>query len=465
MTTRQPNAGLERLYRESGWTLRQFAQAVNRIGTERGTPLKYTPASVHQWLQGHMPKEAVRPLALEALARRLHRPVTSSEAGFPSSPDQLKQPVGTVEGLFDLGREDMDPSRRAVLGAGLFSVALTIPGWPDVVGRMDALRTDPQRRIGHSEVQAVTAMTDRLSDLDDEFGGRYARPMAAAFLVNTVAPYLKASASDETRKSMMSAASFLCYLTGWMAVDEGAHGRAQEYYVKSLELAGASGDHMTYCHVLRGMSVQAANLGHGTAAARLANAAAEASPESGPRMRAFIAGQQAHSYALAGEKTNALNSLREAERAVNQAESQLGTFGGFSSATLAYATSEVRHALGDVKGSVESLHDHFRLRDTTDSKRSEIKFGAMLAERQLESGHLEAACASWNRALDAYPGIHSGRIDGQISRIPSLLAPYRSNPAARQLLERSRGVQRPREPRHLSPSSRDASPESFAGAE
>ncbi|MEK8172243.1 hypothetical protein NKH77_32070 [Streptomyces sp. M19] len=94
------------------------------------------------------------------------------------------------------------------------------------------------------------------------------------------------------------------------------------------------------------MSVQAANLGHGAPAVRLANAAADVSPESGPRMRAFLAGQQAHSFALAGEKHNALNSLREAERAVNQAESRIGTFGGFSSATLAYATSEVRYALG-----------------------------------------------------------------------------------------------------------------------
>ncbi|WP_328695613.1 MULTISPECIES: tetratricopeptide repeat protein [unclassified Streptomyces] len=438
MTTRQPNTALEHLFRESGWTLRQFAQAINRIGTERGTPLNYTKPSIHQWLQGQMPREAVRPLILEALSRRFNRPVTSSEAGFPVSPDQLKRPTGTVDGLLDLGREDMDPSRRSVLGAGLFSVALTIPGWQDVVGRMDAIRVDPQRRIGQPEVQAVTAMTERLSDLDDDFGGRYARPMSAAFLVNTVAPYLKADASEEVRKSMLSTASFLCYLTGWMAVDEGAHGRAQQYYVKSLELAGASGDHMTYCHVLRGMSVQAANLGHGVPAVRYANAAAEASPESSPRMRAFMAGQQAHAYALAGERKNALHSLREAERAVNQAESQLGTFGGFSSATLAYSTAEVRHALGDTKGSVESLHDHFHLRDSSDSKRSEIKFGAMLAERQLEIGHLEAACATWATALDSYPGIHSGRVDEQVRRIPSLLFPYRSNPVARQMYERSR---------------------------
>lgn len=332
----------------------------------------------------------------------------------------------------------MDPSRRSVLGAGLFSVALTIPGWRDVVGRIDAIRIDPQRRIGQPEVQAVTAMTERLSDLDDDFGGRYARPMAAAFLVNTVAPYLNANSSSETRKSMLSAASFLCYLTGWMAVDEGAHGRAQQYYLKSLELAGASGDHMTYGHVLRGMSVQAANLGHGTPAVRLANAAAEASRDSSPRIRAFMAGQQAHSYALAGEKTHALNSLRETERAVNQAESQLGTFGGFRSATLAYSTSEVRYASGDTKGSIESLHDHFRLRDSTDMQRSKLIFSSLLAERQLQVGHLEAACATWNTVLEEYPAIHSGRIDGQVARIASLLSSYRSNPVARQTSERSR---------------------------
>ncbi|MFE7456744.1 transcriptional regulator [Streptomyces sp. NPDC057554] len=342
-----------------------------------------------------------------------------------------------MEGLIDLGRQDMDPSRRSVLGAGLFSVALTVPGWQNVVGRMEAFRENPKMRIGSAEVQAVSAMTERLSELDDDFGGRYARPMAADFLVNTVSPYLTADSPTETRKSMFSAAAFLCYLTGWMAVDEGAHRRAQQYYVRALGLADASGDHNTYCRVLRGMSVQAADLGHGAPAVRLANAAAEAAPESTPGMRAFMAGQQAHACALAGEKTNALTALREAERAVNQAESQVGTFDGFSSATLAYSTAEVRYALGDAKGSVEPLSDHFRLRDSTDSKRSEIKFNAMLTQRQLEIGHLEAACATWGLVLDAYPSIHSGRIDELVGRIAPLLRPYRSNSTAREIYGRS----------------------------
>ncbi|MEU5157964.1 tetratricopeptide repeat protein, partial [Glycomyces sp. NPDC021274] len=322
MGAREPNRHLERLYRQTGWTLRQFVQAVNRVGTEKGTPLKYREPSAHQWRQGHLPKEEVRPLILEALARRLGRPVTHAEAGFPAPAGASDAAAGTVEGLVDLGRGDVDPSRRSVLGMSLFSVALTVPNWPDVVGRMEEVQFGRTQRIGMPEVDMVIAMTERVSELDDQFGGRHARPMAAAFLVNTVAPYLRATAPEPVRKAMMSAAADLCYLTGYMAVDEGVHGLAQQYYLKALELAGAAEDHLTYCTTLRGMSVQAVDLRHGRQAKRLADAASAASPQAGPRMRAFLAGQQAHASAQIGDRSNALMHLREAEVAMEKAESR-----------------------------------------------------------------------------------------------------------------------------------------------
>ncbi len=335
----------------------------------------------------------------------------------------------------------MDPSRRSILGAGLFSVALAVPNWPDVVGRMEAIQTGQTQHVGMSEVNTVTAMTDRLSDLDDEFGGRYARPMAAAFLVNIVAPYLKADASSEVRKEMVSAASFLCYLTGWMAVDEGLHGTAQRYYVRGLELAGASDDYMTYCHILRGMSVQSVDLGHGSTAVNWANAASEASPTAAPRMKAFMAGQQAHSYAVAGDRFNALRSIRETETAMSKAESQHQTFGGYSLATLAYHTAQVRYALGDVGGSIDNLQLHFRLREPeNESNRSGMRFSAMLAERQLTIGHLDEACATWGKVVDGYPAIQSGQVDKHMARMSQLIRPHLKNRAARDLYERARLV-------------------------
>lgn len=323
MGTKKPNSGLERLFRETGWTLRQCAQAINRVGTERGTPRQYRAPSVHQWLSGGVPREDARPLILEALARRLRRPVTYAEAGFPVPESGSEAaPPGAVDAIIDLGRLDMDPSRRSVLGVALFSVALTVPQWPDVVGRMEAAQSGTRSRIGMSDVRTVSAMTEQLSSMDDQFGGRTARPLAAAFLVNTVAPFLRTDGPEDVRRAMMSAASDLCYLTGYMAVDEGLHGLAQRYYVKALELAGASEDHLTYCTTLRGMSVQAVDLGQGPVAMRLADAAAASSPQAGPRMRAFLVGQQAHAAAQIGDRRSALMYLQEAEVAMDKAESR-----------------------------------------------------------------------------------------------------------------------------------------------
>ncbi|MBL1116417.1 tetratricopeptide repeat protein [Streptomyces sp. 110] len=439
MSEREPNEGLERLFRETRWTLRQLVQEVNRIGTERGTPQKYREPSAHQWLQGHMPKEAARPLILEAFARKLGRPITHAEAGFPLPADESNARLGTVEALIDLGRQDMDPSRRSILGVSLFSVALTVPNWPDVVGRLEAIQTGQVQRIGMPDVHTVVAMTERISELDDQFGGRHARPMAAAFLVNTVAPYLRADATEEVCKAMMSAASDLCYLTGYMAVDEGVHGLAQQYYLKALELAGASEDHLTYCTTLRGMSVQAVDLGHGRAAMRLADAAAAASPKAGPRMRAFLAGQQAHASAQIGEKAKALMYLREAEIAMDKAESQQKAFGSYDPAALNYHTSQVRFELGDVTGAVEAMKQSDRLRYDV-YRRTRVKERAILAERQIAIGHVEAACATWHSALDDYPLVQSGRADQRMQSMLQLIKPHLKNHAAHDLNDRARMV-------------------------
>ncbi|MFI7099920.1 tetratricopeptide repeat protein [Streptomyces sp. NPDC050161] len=434
----EPNTGLERLYRETGWTLRQFAQEINRIGTERGTPLRYREPSVHQWLKGHLPKEEARPVITEALSRRLHRPVTLCETGFPPHKESSAQP-STVEGLLDLGRIDMDPSRRSVVNAALFSVALTVPGWPDVIGRMEAAQGGTTGRIGAAEVNMVVAMTERISDLDDQFGGRHARPMAAAFLVNTVAPYLRSEASESVRKNMMSAASDLCYLTGYMAVDEGLHGVAQQYYVKALQLAGASEDHLTYCTTLRGMSVQAVDLGHGRESKRLADAAAAASPAAGPRMRAFLAGQQAHASAQLGDRSGALTYLREAEAAMEKAESRSKPFGSYDPSSLNYHVSQVRYELGDVTGSISAMEQSDQLRYDV-YRRARVRHRATLAERQLEIGHLEEACRTWHLALDDYPMVQSGRADQRISSMFKRIRPHLKNHAARDLYERARNT-------------------------
>lgn len=160
----------------------------------------------------------------------------------------------------------MDPSRRKLLAtATRFSAALSVPAFQQTARAADGTASPAKAisRIGPSQVTGVRAMTERIADILDELGAGHARPMAAAFLVNTVGPWLRADATEPVRRDMLAAASDLTYLTGWMAMYEKAHGLGQTYYTKALKLADEAGDHATYCRTLRGMSLQASSLGHG----------------------------------------------------------------------------------------------------------------------------------------------------------------------------------------------------------
>ena len=435
-----PNDALERLFKETEWTLSQFGREVNKIATERGgKPTKYSAQTVHQWLKGHTPRDVAQPLILEALSRSLGRPITHSAAGFATAAKGGIENACTTEELINLGINDVDPSRRSILGKTLFSVALTIPDWPDVIGRMEGVQSGQMRRIGMRDVDTVIAMTEQISDLDDQFGGRHARPMAAAFLVNTVALYMRCDGPEDVRKRMMSAASDLCYLTGYMAVDEGSHGLAQQYYLKALQLAGASEDHLTYCTTLRGMSVQAVDQGHGTYAVRLADAASAASPQAGPRMRAFLAGQQAHARAQTGDRKGAIKYLSEAEVAMEKAESQSKTFGSYNPSSLTYHIGQVRYELGDIPGSISALQESDKLRHSS-FRRNRIRYLSLLAERQFEIGHLEEACNVWGKVLEIYPHVQSGQCDEKISTMGKRILPYVKNRNARELYEHARVI-------------------------
>ncbi|MGW6389531.1 tetratricopeptide repeat protein [Streptomyces sp. NPDC055103] len=441
MAARTPNVALAALFEETGWSRGQFVRAIARVGAEVGIPFRYDESAVPHWLAGTLPRKPVRPLVLEALARKLGRPVSPYAAGFAHSPEGFEGTPDTVAGLADLGSADMDPSRRSVLGAGVYSAAAVIPGWPDVRDRLEKVQADPHARIGHPEVAAIAAMTEHISDLDDKFGGRMARPMAAAFLVNAIVPALRATASDGVRNALRSAAADHCYLTGYMAMDERKEGLAQQYYTKALELAGAAGDHLTYCTTLRGMSVQAVDLGHGSLASRLADAAAAASPQAGPRMVAFLAGQQAHATAQTGDPVGALLRLKEAERSMDRAESRAKAFGSYDPSALNYHVGQVRYELGDVAGSIESLELADRLREPV-YRRTRVRYNAMLAERKLEVGRLEEACADWGRVLDDYPHVQSGRCDDRVATMLSALRPHLGNTHALEVFERGRSMVR-----------------------
>ncbi|MFI0232098.1 hypothetical protein [Streptomyces sp. NPDC017086] len=451
MPERQPNEGLVRLLDEADWTYRQLSSAVNRIGGERGLLLTYDESSVKHWLNGVRPRRNVRPVIVEALARRIGRPITCDEAGFGAAPGmtELDVAVGehdlnTIEGLVHTGRADMDPSRRTVLTTALYSATLAVPGFDEAGETLDRLEHQAAGRtvrIGPGEVAVVRSMTEKIADMLDEHGGAHARPMAAAFIVNSVASYLRADGTDSVKNDMKAAASDLVYLTGWMAMYERAHGLGQRYYRQALGLAKAANDQVTYCRTLRGMALQAANLQHANKALELADSAAEAAPSAGPRLVAFLRGQQAHGAALVGDRRQAFRRLRETEDALSKADTRREAIGGYDQSAYFFHQSAVLYALGDVPGSITAMKASNRVRPQVE-KQGNAHANGLLAQRQFEVGHIEAACETWHAFLDDYATLSSSRADEHFDIMRRRIRPYLKNVKVRELNERAREMAR-----------------------
>ncbi|MGW7463644.1 hypothetical protein ACWGJT_02805 [Streptomyces xantholiticus] len=439
---RTPNPALAGLLDQAKWTRTQLAQQVNRLGPQAGLALTYDRTAVAHWIAGTPPKAEVRRLIIEALSARLGRPVTHAEAGLvPAVSLPGSSGPDTVEELLDLGRADMDPTRRGVLAATLFSAALTVPAFASQAHAA----SDPvspgkaTTRIGTSQVESVRSMTDRIAGILDEFGAGHARPMAAAFLVNTVGPWLRAQATERVHADMLAAASDLTYLTGWMAMYEKAHGLGQTYYVKALQLAREAQDHVTYCRTLRGMSLQASNLGYGQKSLELADSAAEAAPSAGPRLVAFLRGQQAHAASMVGARHQAHTRLHEAEAALSKADNRRDAIGGYDQTAYLFHVAHVLYEERDLPGSIRAMKQSIKVQPTHE-RQGRVHAYAVLAQRQLEHGHLDAACDSWTRFLGEYEHVSSARGDDHFATMRKRLAPYAKARAVSEMTPRVREV-------------------------
>ncbi|MFE0790429.1 hypothetical protein, partial [Streptomyces mutabilis] len=436
---RTPNTALAALMQAGGIGNAQLARRVNATGRELGVRLHYDKSTVSHWLAGSVPKPEARPVIAEALSRLTGRPVTCAEIGWQVEGGPEGAGADTVAGVVDLSRADMDPTRRGVLRTGMYAAALAVPRFEDVSGRLESVTAGRTVRIGRSDVATVRTMTDKIADILDQVGAGHARPMAAAWLVNSAGPYLRASGSEETRRDMRAAVADFVYLTGWMAMYENQQGLGQRYYLRALELAGAAEDHVTYCRTLRGMSLQATHLGHGKKGLELADAAAEAAPAAGPRLQAFLRGQQAAAAAMSGARTTALTRLRQAEAALSRADDRRDAVGGYDQAAYYFHEAHVRWHLGDQAASVTALERSNAARSPLE-RQGRLHCLGVTAERQYRMRHIEAACRTWHAFLDHHITLSSARGDEHLKTMLRALPAHRTVAGVTELEDRARQV-------------------------
>ncbi|WP_117208862.1 Tat pathway signal protein [Allorhizocola rhizosphaerae] len=434
------NTKLAAVIAEAGLSHAQVARAVVRVAAENGAREHAAIGRSHvsHWVAGSSPSDQAPFFLAEALSRQLKRVVTLDEIG-------LSQPASTVEAfdwgtdtlieLVDLGRMDIDVNRRTALGAATFSAAaLILPEgdwWRDLPIRGRHRNPKHSRVIGAGDVEAVREMTQIFSKLDQRRGGGHARSALIQYLSSDVASNLTSTfATERIRQQMFSAASELAYLAGWTAFDNDEHAIAQHHFRAAVKLAAEANDAPMAGHVLRAMAHQAVDLGHVKAGLDLATASLDAHryQRACPRERALLGVVYAKALGANGHKASAAAALLRAEddlAAASPGDDEPSRVFFFGEASLAHETACTLRDTGDLAGSIREFRRSVRTRKASSFTRTHAVTLGYLGSVQAQSRHIEQACATWSKALDAMDGINSGRTRKVLKDMRTALSPFR----------------------------------------
>ncbi|MFD0441275.1 Tat pathway signal protein [Streptomyces chartreusis] len=452
------NEQLAAVIAETGWSQPKVAAAVVRVAAEVGADELLTTSRSHiaMWISGTRPSGRAPRILCETLSRRLQRPVTLAEIGFPASPSDpdpaSEWRVDTLTALVDLGRSDVDLERRQLLAGAAYSVGgLVLPGqqwWDEAPERARSRPAATSRRIGISEVAAVREMTEFFSKRDQRHGGMDGRTALRQYILDDVARYVGGVfTSDETRRHLLAAASEAVYVAGWMSFDASEHEAARRYLTLALKLAAEADEAPLAGHILRAMAHQAIDLGHPGAGVRLATASVDRKRYTlaTPRERALLGVVRARSLAMGGQRREAIAALLRAEddlAAAGPGDDDPHRVWFFQQASLAHETARTLWTLGDLGGALREFRNSVLTRKAeTFSRTHAVTLGYMGAV-QAHQGNVEAACQTWAQALDAMEGVQSGRAREAVVNMRRVLSPFRNRgiTAAGEIDERAKAV-------------------------
>ncbi|GIG00256.1 Tat pathway signal protein [Catellatospora citrea] len=431
-----PNDRLQLLIAQAGVSYEALARSLCHIAAENGDhTLRANKSAVAHWVAGTRPQPRTAGYLAEALSRRLARPLTPADLGLRSGDEPIYDPAALpgdpVAAVARLGRADVD--RRTLISGAAYSVAaLVLPlQQPEIAARAHAARARPTVAVGQGEIDAVRQMTVAFNAADERLGGGHARSAVVEYLTTDVTAFLGGSfATEALRKSMFGAAAQLAYLAGWKAHDLGYSGLAQRYYLHSYQLASEADPHAHAAYGLRILAHQAMDLGLREHCVDLADAALDrVKGRVDPDTESLFWLTAARAHAADGSSQEARSALSTAERLLDRslgdAAPEWASLGGPAEARLANQSGKALQAMGDLKAAEEQLRRSARCWNAATHPRIHALTLADLAETQCAQGNVEAACQTWNSALDGMTGIRSARTRDAITIMRANLAVYR----------------------------------------
>jgi len=425
------NTALQDAIAATGKPYAQIAKTINAVGAENGRAMYYDAAAIAHWLSGTTPAPGTVLAIVEAFTRLLGRSLTTRDLGWPHVEAASDKPWegDPVAWVIRLGRDDM-LNRRSLLSAGLYSLAaLNLP--PALLTTVD--RPGQPRQAGDSDAERIRVMSSQFSAADDLFGGGHARTAVLAYLVHEVGPLLQGT-TGQARPALFSAASQMTYLAAFMASDAGdSPGLAQNIYIQAARLAQEADDPVAKATALRGLAVQAVELGHPARAVDLAEAAASTLRGGPPRVRAWMAGMCAEAHAANDNTKAALTALRQAEADVERADSvpESQWTGAYGRAALEHQIGMTLARLADLPAAQRHLIDSNRARRIAE-RRSRALITCRLADLQIRQHHPDEAAATILQLRADLPLLTSGRVKTELGRLRASWVPARSNPTVEQ---------------------------------
>ncbi|ATL28577.1 transcriptional regulator [Streptomyces formicae] len=447
LVARQPNERLQALIQEAGCSNAGLARRVNMCGAEHGLDLRYDKTSVARWLRGQQPRGRAPGIIAEALGRKLGRTVTIDEIGMANGKNlasgvglQFSPTVlGAIEQVCELWRSDV--GRRDFLsGSSVAASALVEPSRDWLISSPDPqVGRTAGPRVGLSDVAAVKAMTEALTQLDHQFGSGHVRPVVVHYLNSVVSGLLAGSYREAVGRELFAAVARLTELAGYMAVDTGQPGLAQRYYIQALRLAQAAGDRGYGGYVLAAsMSHLAAQLGNPREIAQLARAAQEGTRgRVTPRAEAMFYAAEARGHALLGDARATQVVAGRAVDAMDRASGEAGSgddpvwIRHFDHAYLADEMAHCHRDLGQADAAARSAQESLEGHPETRARRRAIGL-VLLATAQVQRREVEQACHTGLKAVELLGTLRSNRGAEYLDDFQQRLEPYREEPVVRE---------------------------------
>lgn len=279
------------------------------------------------------------------------------------------------------------------------------------------------RRVGPSLAAELERRVVELRHLDDVIGGGDLFPLVRKELTDAERVVREASYAETTGRRLLTVVGELSQLAGWVASDAGRYGEAQAVYLSGVSAAQQANDRSLAGQLLSSLSYQIANVGNPADAALLARSAVRGANEATPVVRALLLERVAWATARARDADGSHRALDAVDDLYEQRSPDNGEpewVYWLNRAEINVMAGRCLIELGKPAQAEPLLADAIAGYDR-DHAREVALYQTWLAEAYANTGELDAARATVDRARRAADRVNSTRLDVRVRYIERLV--------------------------------------------